>query len=139
MHLEKNNTESAAVLILNQYSSGNMPIIFNVNDTVTKVNFFIAPDTGIYRSCSAVFRGRMLILGGWLAPYDNQISEIMGSSLLRIGTFPTSVYTPACNTLSDNDPMVWICFNDETKNGCKTLVKLESLRFREQKIAVKLL
>ena len=64
-----------------------------------------------------MLNGRMLIIGG-ASNFDftDQISEIVGCSLTRIGTLPEIAQWPACNTFNQK---VWICFYKENKQGCK--------------------
>ena len=76
--------------------------------------------TGSWGSCSALFKGKMMLFGGeYSEDYNDQISEVQGCKLQRIGQFPSFVDYPACNTFAMPDERVWICFNTENKNGCK--------------------
>ncbi len=58
----------------------------------------------------------MLIFGGDKEkPFGNQISQVKGCGLQRIGSFSTPVMDSACNTFGDK---VWICFYEENVRGC---------------------
>ena len=96
------------------------------------INFEFGEGTGSYRSCSAVLNGKMMIFGGHPSyDYKDQISQVIGCRLERIGKFPESVRIPACNTFgSSPNQRVWICFNEENKSKCK--------RFHSQEIVTNL-
>ena len=89
----------------------------------THINFEFGAQTGSYRSCSAMLAGRMLIIGGSSRKdFTNQISEVVGCSLKRIGTMPNETHFPACNTFNTPTPKVWICFYELNTKGCKRFV-----------------
>ena len=89
----------------------------------SNINFEFGAQTGSLRSCSAMLSGRMLIIGGLSSTdYTNQISEVVGCSLKRIGSMPTATQYPACNTFNTPTPKVWICFYSLNIKGCKRFV-----------------
>ena len=86
------------------------------------VNFRYDDKTGSDRSCSAMLAGRMILIGGRSYKDTDQISQVIGCSLKRIGTMPTKTNRPACNTFDSPTPRIWICFYALNKKGCKRFV-----------------
>ena len=73
--------------------------------------FEYGANTGSYSSCSALLSGKMMIFGGAVDyNFSDQISEVSGCRLTRIGSLPHRVVSPACNIYSMPDERVWICF-----------------------------
>ena len=103
-----------------------LEIYFFIEGSFTDdLHFEYGSKTGSWDSCSALFKGKMMIFGGaYWKDFTKQISQVSGCKLERIGQFATSVYQPACNTYNRNYEQVWICFNQENKNGCQVFVEL---------------
>ena len=148
-----------SILVLNQYKEDNPPLLYTIGGKLkinkfklfiarvnwpksnnccfylgevnSDINFEFGEGSGSYFSCSAVLAGKMMIFGGRYSPYNTQISQVQGCRLERVGSFPGSVYLPACNTFGASpNERVWICFNLENKSGCK--------RFHSQKKVIDL-
>merc|ERR1712227_100329 len=124
-----------AILILTQHGDSHVPRLYFPGDRenfefLKKINFDYGRRTGSLYSCSAVLSGKMMIFGGdKKKPFGNQISQVEGCSLQRIGSFATPVMDSACNTFGDK---VWICFYEENVRGC---VSYDGENLREEKDA----
>jgi len=93
-------------------------------------SFAIAPDTGVYGSCSAVLDGKMYIFGGFATNTRihtlgdgnmylfNQISEIDQCGIRRIGDLPFWFFLGGCNTFETNagEQFVLLCFGVSAKD-----------------------
>jgi len=113
------------ILILNTGESTNVPLLYTIGGEVnSEINFEFGEGTGSENSCSAVLEGKMMIFGGPSSSrydYGDQISQVIGCRLERVGQFPGSVNAPACNTFgSSPNQRVWICFNKENFSECKS-------------------
>ena len=60
--------------------------------------FMFEGQTQIYRSCSAVLNGEMLVFGGCGA-YERQWSSVGSCSLRSVGKLDFDFYEGACNTI----------------------------------------
>ena len=82
-------------------------------------NFIFGDQTTSHYSCSIVFSGRMLILGGYPYKTKDQISAVENCGLTRIGTLPMDFDSGACNTFVDTTTeYALLCFSDLGQRDC---------------------
>ena len=72
------------ILVLNTLQDENQPIKISVDGFETISNFNFAYETEVLHSCSVLFEGQMLVLGGMAQP--RQISLVQDCTLRRIST-----------------------------------------------------
>lgn len=79
----------------------------------TKDKFEWADETGSYQSCSVMMDGKMIIFGGFVEPFGNQISEVSNCALNRVGTLPMNFQYGGCNVFQDaaNNEFAMLCFS----------------------------
>ena len=93
------------------------------SDITYSARFNYEPQTGSFGSCSAMYRDRMLIFGGFESDSDDQISQVTDCELQRVGSLPKTATFPACSTFNN---AVWICFAYEGLDQCirlKNIIK----------------
>jgi len=77
--------------------------------------------TGVYHSCSALWKGQMLIFGGadLMTDYTTQISQIGNCQMKRIGTLPFRFELGGCTNLNEaNGEFILLCFSRDQKKSC---------------------
>ena len=72
-----------------------------------RLKFTFRSKTEIDSSCSVLFRGQVYIYGGWIE--KNQISQVSGCSVKRIGTLPFIFFSGACTSIRSK--YIMLCFD----------------------------
>ena len=105
------------VVSLNTYGSNNAFLLNPFNDSNLydpKVNFTYEPNTEVYYSCYAVFKGRQYIFGGEENP--RQISIVNECTLQRSGSLNFDFYEGTC--LNWDDRQMTLCFDHTDNKNC---------------------
>ena len=107
-----------SVLILNQYSSSNLPIITDLAGTVksggTDFEFEFGTGTEVEYSCSITWKGAFYIFGG--RKEKTQISMVDKCKLTRVGTLPFELQLGACTNVNDRE--FYLCFDKNNPHKC---------------------
>ena len=75
---------SPDILILNTFSSSNLPRLTNSNGKDdSDIDFIMGENTQVERSCSLTWRGEHYVFGG--SSKEKQVSKIIGCELKSIG------------------------------------------------------
>jgi len=80
--------------------------------------------TGVKASCSALWKGQMLIFGGGgfgvrYPDYSKQISQIGNCEMKRIGTLPFNFAFGGCTNLNEaNGEFILLCFRENQRKSC---------------------
>jgi len=93
--------------------------------SLAEVEFSFSNETGSSGSCSTVINGKIIIFGGSLEPFKNQVSLVEDCRLTRIGTLPFSFSGGACNTFQNSDgrSRTLLCFGHDGKSNCHRFLK----------------
>ena len=79
-------------------------------------------ETQVYRSCSVLLLGKMLVIGGEKS-YKRQLSSVQSCYLKTEGKLSFDFYMGACNVIDgfNNKQTALLCFHDSSPyNGCHT-------------------
>ena len=80
------SVQKSWILVLNTYSSSNVPLIIDGKGRSKKIGFKFGSGTQVDYSCSLVWRGKMYVFGGW--EHRRQISVVDQCQLKRKGELP---------------------------------------------------
>ena len=109
------------VLILNTWSSDNIPVITNESGRVDRDFFFMMGDnTEVRYSCGLTWRNQNYVFGGSNQVTETQISQIIDCQLKKIGQLAFYHYYGACANVADNG--IYLCFNNDSKDRKKCRV-----------------
>ena len=99
------------MLILNTYSTLNVPVISNASGRDDRNFYFLmGENTQVYHSCSLTWRNEHFVFGG--SSQKRQISQIVGCELKRVGSLAFDHYFGACTTVGNS--LIYLCFNYES-------------------------
>ena len=97
------------ILVLNTYSSYNVPLIIDGRGQSKEIGFNYGSGTEVENSCSIVWRGQMVVFGG--KNYKRQISVVEGCKLTNIGELPFLMELGGACAQRD-DAEIFVCFED---------------------------
>ena len=98
--------EKSWILVLNSWSSSNIPLIIDGKGQSKEIEFSFGPGTQVESSCSVVWHGKMFVFGG--SRYKRQISVVDQCQLTKKGELPFDMYFGACAQRDNQE--VFICF-----------------------------
>ena len=122
----------------NFWRETNIPLLLDFAGDVEVINFTFGENTEVEASCSTVYRGEQLIIGGWNERNqvfsifiifnewrDNtwlvQISAVSGCGLQRKGDLGFSFRYGTCSTFNapNQDENVLLCFDMDNQSSCR--------------------
>ena len=104
--------ERTDVLILNTYSSNNVPILINAaGDVDSDLDFTIDSESEIYVSSSLTWKNDFHVFGS--NSKKTQISKVTACRLEKIGELAFPHRLGDCVNVADEK--IYICFGDDTK------------------------
>ena len=100
------------MLILNTYSSNNVPILINAaGDVDSDLDFTIDSESEIYVSSSLTWKNDFHVFGS--NSKKTQISKVTACRLEKIGELAFPHHLGDCVNVADEK--IYICFGDDTK------------------------
>ena len=108
-------------MAINSRDSIKQAFLLDMTGGFTKLcSFSFNFDTEVADSCSLVFQGKMYVFGGSLSSgKTNQISQVSGCKLIRIGTLNFNLNSGACTVTQTSKIMVCFDFTNGEGKVCR--------------------